>query len=215
MTSILVTTPAFGGNVCAETVSGLVELAGLAARKSVDVAILIDPGSAPIALARNKLAGVFMHDDRFTHQMWIDADVGFRGADVFELLSLDLPIVAGLYPRRDLICPEPPVRALDGGPLKIREDGTAIAKDVGMGFALVTREVYRKVDLRGFAPSYVNDSDHPDVKLRAYFDTGIIEGGYLSEDYWFCRSVRKAGFDVVIDTRRKLTHVGRHVYASP
>lgn len=38
----------------------------------------------------------FLADSRFTHLMWIDGDIGFKGADVVRLLNANRPVVVSI-----------------------------------------------------------------------------------------------------------------------
>jgi hypothetical protein len=44
------------------------------------------------------------------------------------------------------------------------------------------------------------------------FKTGVVDGLYLSEDYYFCKLARDCGIELWADTSATLVHIGRHNY---
>ena len=55
-----------------------------------------------ITRARNSLVAEFLGDDRFTHLLFIDADLKFDTSLVFRMLSIDEDVVAGCYTKKGI-----------------------------------------------------------------------------------------------------------------
>ena len=189
-----------------ETESGLTELAN----RGYPVRFL--RGGSQVDLVRSAMASQALHDG-FEELMWIDSDIRFDPNDVDRLREHGVPIVAGLYPKKDrneFACqfkgPGPVVFGDGGGLLEM--------KYVGMGFTLIRRVVFDNVKDDCGLDSCGGGYD-PALKVVPYFIpmvVGNLDGAceYLSEDYSFCcrASVR---YTILADTRIKLGHVHRHV----
>jgi len=148
--------------------------------------------------ARTELAEAFLQTD-CTHILWLDDDNIPRENDLNLLLEHDLPLVSGLYFRRaEPFEPIIMIRREDGRGTERRpdlyrnNDGKPIKiHSTGMGFMLVKREVIENAK-----------------KLNApLFD---IRGGH-GEDIWFCNQVHGAGYDVWLDPRVEVGHLGDKV----
>lgn len=145
--------------------------------------------------ARTELAETFLASD-CTHLFFIDDDNIPSQDDLNKLIEHDLPIVSGLYFRRE--APYEPIIML------ARENGMGTvrrpdlyregSKDLinihstGMGFMLIKREVVEAVKALG-APMF-------DVR------------GGVGEDIWFCIQAHGAGYDIFIDPTVEIGHLG-------
>jgi hypothetical protein len=96
--NVFVATPSYGGLVSTSYVQGLLDLYDTADRHGFGLSINFNSFDSLITRARNTMVAEYLADDRFTHLMWIDGDIGFKGSDVVRLLQADRPLVAGLYP---------------------------------------------------------------------------------------------------------------------
>lgn len=96
------------------------------------------------------------------------------------------------------------------------EEGVIEVEEIGTGFMLITREVFEKLA-----------SSHPELKLKdpslgleekareffyCFFDLGIHEGIYYSEDYSFCKKWKTAGGKIYADLSINLSHFGMEEY---
>jgi hypothetical protein len=169
-------------------------------------------GYAAIDQARSQMASDALADG-FDELMWIDSDVVFDVADVERLRDDDVPVVCGIYPKKNaraLSCHLlPETRAVHfghrGGLLEIRYAAT--------GFLLTRREVYEGIARHEELPVCNQRFSTPVVP---YFLPLLLpdEAGhwYLGEDFAFCERARRSGFAVLADTRIKLGHVGSYRY---
>jgi hypothetical protein len=51
-----------------------------------------------------------------------------------------------------------------------------------------------------------------DNLIHHFFPSGLLDGEFLSEDYYFCELAALAGIAVYVDTQIRLRHVGKQVY---
>ncbi len=149
--------------------------------------------------------------------LWIDSDIAFDLAAVERLCAHDLPVVAGLYPKKGVrdfaVHLEQTTRQLlvgEGG-------GLYDVRYVGTGFLYTDRLVYDDIrrtfglpvcntrfggkTIPFFLPMVVADELGPP---GSYW--------YLGEDYAFCERARKSGHKIVVDTTIRLGHVGKYTY---
>ena len=87
--NVYVATPSYGAVVATEYVLGLLDLYEASSRYGFGLQTNFNSFDSLITRARNTMVAEFLADSRFTHLMWIDGDIGFKGADVF----LDEPSV--------------------------------------------------------------------------------------------------------------------------
>ena len=94
-------------------------------------------------------------------------------------------------------------------PLEVSESGT--------GFMLIPRHVFEKYDTHYPEYSYIPDHSRTENfdgsrEIMAYFDCEIDPDSrrYLSEDYFFCRNIRKIGVKLHTCPWLELMHVGSY-----
>ena len=176
-------------------------------------------GESLVCRARNRLACDFLASDA-THLLFIDSDLIFSPEHVDRIAAhaaRGVPIVAGLYPKKQRAlgwvcnvlepCPEPDKHDLQ--PVKY----------AGTGFLCIAREVFEAMMAAYPEARYdPDDGDAWDRDLWEFFPVGIREcpetgrRRLLSEDWWFCQRARDLGYEVMMDTRIVLKHVGQFIY---
>lgn len=149
--------------------------------------------------------------------MWIDSDISFELAAVERLCSHELPVVAGLYPKKGVR--DFAVHLLPGArELRVGEGGGLMeVRCVGAGFLYTARQVYLELE-RTFALPICDTRFG--ARIVPYFLPMVIadELGppgsywYLGEDYAFCQRARQAGYKIMIDSALRLGHVGKYTY---
>jgi hypothetical protein len=196
----LIATPLHTGAADREFIIGLLQAHGLYA------AWTCLEGQANISRARDILAAQFLASD-CTSLVFIDGDVGFARQDLQWLLESPHPITGGLYQRKNAsghwVCmPQPNDAAVTSVPHYRR------VQRIGTGFLRIDRLVFEKLMRDPSILSYPLDNS----TLHQFFPSGVLDGHFLSEDYYFCELAARAGFDIHIDTRIRLKHVGRFIY---
>ena len=159
-----------------------------------------------VARSRNNLTAHFLEGD-CTHLLFIDNDIIAQPRHLDRLLDANKDIVAGLYPKKqvklDWVANYSGEKPDKDGLLKVRHAGT--------GFILIKRHVFEKIakDFPGIA--YGGDPS-PESKRWDFFPMHAKDGVYKSEDWYFCEMAQQSGFDVWMDTKVQLRHVGKIVY---
>jgi hypothetical protein len=100
-TNLYVATPSYGAVVTTGYALGLLDLYDTAAEQGFGLRVNFNSFDSLITRARNVMVAEFLADERFTHLMWIDSDIGFTGADVARLLRANRPVAAGVYPLKN------------------------------------------------------------------------------------------------------------------
>lgn len=102
---ILVCTPMYGGQCSGIYTKSISELAKLAVSYGITCEFFFLFNESLITRARNYCVDEFLRNERFTHLMFIDSDIGFRAEDVLALAALSGPdtdkdIICGPYPKK-------------------------------------------------------------------------------------------------------------------
>lgn len=169
-------------------------------------------GYAAIDAARNQMASDALGDG-FDELIWIDADVVFRPDDVERLRSHGLPLVCGLYAKKNRT--EFACHFLPGtGQVTFGSKGRLLEiLYCGLGFMHTRRQLYEAIQKRLSLPVC---NQRFGRTLVPYFLPMVVPdptgSWYLSEDYAFCERVRQTGLKVMADTMIRLWHVGSYFY---
>jgi hypothetical protein len=210
MVKLFVALPTTHGSMRSRFLSGMMDFY-LERPFDAVVSQAIDPY---IISARNALAADFLQTD-CTHLMFIDADILFNAGHIKRLVSHDVDIVGGLYPKKIETKLQWVCNALPDRP-PVDERGLLALRHVGTGFMLINRIVFEAfVEELGDEIGYMEDEI--DRQRWAFFWMPIVadEKGIprlKSEDWHFCDQARALGFKVYGDTKVLLKHIGDAVY---
>lgn len=182
-------------------------------------------GESHINRARNRIVKGFLETDA-THLLFIDSDISFKPEDITRLLSHDLPIVGGLYPKKEVGEPQWVVNALEEGS-EADADGLQEVKYVGTGFMLIARSVFELMIHENTLVRYPSIHDPTEVTMMKtchiayeddssarlgtiwnFFHAGIVGNRFLSEDWYFCHEWKRMGGKIYADTKVQLGHTG-------
>lgn len=233
---LFVATPMYGG-VCTGTYAvGVMNLGPILQSNRISMYFSYITNESLITRARNNLANNFLKTD-CTHLMFIDADIGFDPHDVVKMIDADVDLLCGIYPKKTINWPDVytavenkipvdqihkytgnfVINLLDG---KTNATGDAFTPmevlNGGTGFMLIKRGVFEK--LAETTPSYACDTgtSSGEVETVKEFFTTCIEkesNQLLSEDYYFCKIAREAGFKVYAAPWPVLTHTGTYTFS--
>jgi hypothetical protein len=233
---ICIATPCYGGQVFQNYFLSIISMIyAVERRKDIDLSFIIRGGDSLITRSRNSIVAEFLSEPRYTHLMWIDADIGFSPEAIYRLIQSGYEIAGGVYPLKAFTFPdELPAQNKDdlltryttypfnptGTSFRV-DNGFIEVKDAPTGLMLIQRGVLEKMILE--YPNLKYKPDHQvglekiankiDDCYYNFFDTFIDETGrYLSEDYAFCRLWQNMGGKVFIDAESKLSHQGSHLY---
>jgi hypothetical protein len=234
--SIMVATPMYGGMCTGHYVQGLLMTMQKMREVGVNVAWCQIMNESLITRARNELVRVFLESNH-DYLMFIDADIGFDGEAIAQLMLADKDITCGIYPKKEVNW-DSVERAADGGVCEglsdyagafvfnmvgdghaeTDETGCIEVRHGGTGFMLIKRGVFEF--LQEHVPTYRVSSFQDPVTgeyqkplTSEFFATSIDESGaLLSEDYHFCELWRKFGGKIHAHPFIRLQHVGTYVF---
>jgi len=160
-------------------------------------------GDSLIPRGRNKICQMFLESE-FKYLMFIDSDIVFSREHINRLRRHDKGIVGGIYLKKTL--PYQPVMNAKLGD----EDGLVVMREIGTGFMMIRRDVLGAMYEMWPEHRYTPDDDEP--KGGHYFDwfqVGVKNGRYLSEDYFFCQMAADLGIKTYLDTSIMVEHWGK------
>lgn len=145
---------------------------------------------------RNDLARMALEDKAVTHLLWLDSDCIMEepkdpNEALFKLLSINVPIVSGLYRAKKskglypyAMWARHPNSSYGYTDIPQWTGNFISADAIGMGFCLCKREVFERIP----PPWFVWDKPTP------------------SEDFAWCEKVRRAGYEIKVYTDVRLSH---------
>lgn len=207
--SVLLCTPCYGGQVTAAYLRSALALQHQMSVSGFRGEWLHTSNESLITRARNTMAATFLKGD-WDSLFFIDADIEFSPDDVAAILEMDADVGVGVYPMKR---PDAPYAAWANGKLVAdldRLDGPLAVDYAGTGFMCIKRRVLEK--MRDVLP-IAHQEGHVG-ECWAFFDTGVEDGIYLSEDYWFCKRWRELGGEITMNPGIRLKHWGSFAYGS-
>ena len=104
---IFVATPMYGAMCGGQYTKSSVDLARLASHYGIEIEFFYLFNESLITRARNYCVDEFLRNEKFTHLMFIDSDIGFDPNDVLALAAVadpdsDKDIVCGPYPKKTI-----------------------------------------------------------------------------------------------------------------
>lgn len=168
------------------------------------------PGYSAIDQARNRMAYDALYRRGFQELFWVDADIGFDPDDFERLRNHNLPICAGAYPFKGF--PRFTIETFTNEKITFGKGGRMLkVKSAATGFLYTERAVYEGIRHHFRLPLCNTSFDAP---MYPFFHPTMFEEDgqwyYLGEDFSFCRMARKAHFNIWLDTRIRLRHIGMY-----
>lgn len=199
----------------------LLELATSPAPKGVTYRLIPTPGDSLIPRARNNLVWSWYTQTNDDYLLFLDTDLDFRPEDVHRLIQHRLPIVCGLYGKKQEKLGWV-VNAIRGEPFAVDGKLHRVAC-AGTGAFLVHRTVVAAMIAAADTWTHwrVRYYDDNDGSMRWHlFAHAVIDDPVefarsprdMSEDWSFCYFARKLGFDVWLDTAAVFLHEGAALY---
>jgi len=236
--NILIGIPAYGGTIQTGFTQSLLELQSLFLKYHVRHYIYWVTGESLIPRARNAILAKFNKDRDFTHLFFIDTDITFKVESVVNLIITNLELCGISYPKKNinwdrvkyLIKNDADDRTLFNSMsdmnynlvyhknekgIYLNKIGSFIeSKDVPTGFMLIKRIVVDLLILNYPEFEYINNVSGygNDCKFYDFFKCGVVDGYYLSEDYYFCYLCRQIGLELFLDSESTLMHTGKMDY---
>ncbi len=211
--NILIATPCYNGQVYASYTESLLNTTNIFTNMGIKYSVHFIKNQI-VTRARNMLSHIFLKDEnKYTHLMFIDADVVWNPEHIFYLLQHNKEFVIGIYPNK----------AYDSNynlkPSSKIKSTTVVnnlieVEHAATGFMLLEKSVFEKIknDVEIF--NLPDGNNNNNVKVYNFFDCNVVNEDYLTEDYYFSYLYNKNGGKIYADVRINLRHLGTHEYVS-
>lgn len=172
-------------------------------------------GDSLVSRARNTLTAEFLKSD-YTDLIFIDSDLVFSSEQIERIMSHDVDVVAGFYPKKQ----DGNLRWVTNGLAGAKPDpitGLQEVRYMGTGFLRIRRRVLEQMiekyaSLTAFTPDHAPGTIQHDLWPVGVYQYEDGTRRYLSEDWFFCQRWLDMGGKVYGDTGIVLRHVGTAVY---
>lgn len=222
VTGVLLGLPMYGGQLFEGCLHGLLEAQEHFIRRGIPFSYQSIRNESLIQRARNRVVAEFLANDRASHLVFVDADIGFTAHGLLRLLAHDRPVIGGLYRKKNLKSRDWVMNAAPNDRCVAERDertGAMRVDHIGTGFMALRRDAILRM-VRAFP--HLRYRVHPSEgdgawteHLYALFDCWIdpATGAYYSEDYGFCERWRALGGEIWADPGILLEHWGTACFA--
>ncbi len=206
--NLLIGTPAYAGQVHVDYVSALLVFQ----RQAIPFTLMTIGNESLITRARNTIISAFHARREFTHLLFLDGDVYLPYEGLARMLQCDKDIVGAPVALKGL--------GADGRRLfnvgkALGEDGPLLVTErVGTAALLLSRAAAdalveeAKREQRVYERSDATAPSGTDAIQYDVFRVGVVDGDYLSEDFWICHVLRRLGFQIHVDPTIVTRHNG-------
>lgn len=231
---IYIAIPAYGSQVYAEFVSSLLKLTNLFNKNKIEYSVEFMGSESLISRARNNFVARFYAESNYTHLLFLDADLIFNPDCVLKMISENKELIGSPYPKKkynwskivSLVKDDKDMELSRGlmtdinynfskGEVNVKSTCLE-TKDIPTGFMLIRRSVISSLMMNYPERKYKNNIAGFDKAMDNYFydifGTGVVNGTYLSEDYYFCHLCREIGIKPYLETGFTFGHVGKEVF---
>jgi hypothetical protein len=204
--NLLIGTPAYAGQVHIDYVSALLVFQ----RERIPFTLMTIGNDSLITRARNTIISAFFARREFTHLLFLDGEVHLPHEGLARMLGYGKDVVGapvalkGVGPDGARLFNVGNTVGEDGALLVVERVGTAAlllsraAADALVADARAEQRVYERSPL-----VQADGGIQYDV-----FRVGVVDGEYLSEDFWLCHVLRRLGFPIHVDPTVVTRHNG-------
>lgn len=206
----MIGTPAYHCQVHTEYVISLLSFQ----RANIPFSLLTVGNESLITRARNTILSRFHATGSFTHLLFLDGDVGLTAEGLERLLAHDADVIGAQVPLKEVLGDGERTYnvgkfyEIDGLLARVEHIGTAVLLLSRNAVSPLVEEARREGRVYRFPKETTAEGVHPEH--YDVFQVGVEGGVYLSEDYWVCRRLRAAGFDIFVDISVKPSHHGMY-----
>jgi hypothetical protein len=199
MRKVMIATPAYDGKVDALFADSLVNTIKLGLIHGINFCPIYIANDALIQRARNDLAKIGASGE-FECMVWIDSDLAWEPQWVMDLVNYKEDVVGGTY-RKKTDTEELYVVVTES--TQVEENGLIDVLGLGTGFVKVSQKAAK--DVFDASMPYKNTGGRDSHMV---FDIGIVDGELHSEDTMYFHKLRNLGYEVWLDPKMTLDHVG-------
>lgn len=183
--------------------------------RKLPITIMTLGNESLITRGRNTVISYFHYDKRFSHLLFLDADIYLHADELVKLIAHEKDAIGGPVKLKGF-------NKFDNTPVfntgKLIEDygdGLVSMDRIGTAVFMLSRKAVSALveKAKGDGDVYTGNPHSrgdADIEIPQYdiFKTGVFDGEYLSEDYYVCRVLRDLGFKVYVDLTCQTRHNG-------
>jgi hypothetical protein len=227
---LFIAIPCFGGNMELEFSNQLQKLQRELIYFEIPFSVSYISSESLIPRGRNSFVANFLQRKEFSHLLFLDADLVFEPHTIIQMLISKLDICGCPYPKkkinwkvlRKLLLKGATdeelnnnISDLNWNPIEPRNENEVFVecKDIPTGCMLIHRPVFYSLMRKYPERRYNNNTYGYEGKhFYDFFGVGVVNGTYLSEDYYFCYLCREAGYQLFLDKTGSIGHIGKLTY---
>lgn len=196
---LMVGTPAYGGMVHTDFVSTLLQFQAA----NIRFTLMTIGNESLITRARNTIFSAFHARPEFSHLLFLDGDVFLPADGLKRMLAHNKDVIGAPVALKGR---GPDGRRIFNVGAAIGEDGPLLINErIGTAALMLSRQAVNALadearqDGRVYRRATTSRGDFDAEIHYDVFRTGVVNGEYLSEDYWVCRVLRGLGFPTHVD----------------
>lgn len=206
--SILIGTPAYGSMVHTDYLHTIIDMLKI----GFHITTFTIGNESLITRGRNTIISYFHEHSEFTHLLYLDADIGIEAKSIMKLLTYQKDVIGAPVPLKGTH-PTTGEKVYNiGDVLSTSPDNSTLISTNRLGTAVLMLSRTAVAALIEGADVYSSSEITRGVKLNQpmydVFQVGVIDGVYLSEDYFVCNTLINKGFDIWVDTTISVRHNG-------
>lgn len=217
--NILVGTPCYGGLLHQDYVSAILEYSNA----NLPMTYMHIGNESLITRGRNTIISFFYNTninlpDTFSHLLFLDADVYLSAKDLIKMLDYNKDVIAAPVPMKGLTENGRPIYNVTNV-IKERPDSNLIEVErVGTAAMLLSKKaidslVKDAVECNDvYSSSPLTRGVNLDMNCYDVFKAKVVDGVYLSEDFYVCHKLRELGYTVYIDKSISTRHSGTFTF---
>jgi len=212
--NIFIATPCYNGQVYASYTESLINTIHMFYAMNIKFNVHFIKNQI-VTRARNMLSHIFLQEEnKYTHMMFIDADVVWEPKHILWLLEHNKECVIGIYPNKRYdasynLCSSSQAKT----PIEIKNNLFEV-KYAATGFMLLNKNALERIkDKIDFFYLPSGNSDKKQLKIYNFFDCNVVNHDYLTEDYNFSNLFNESKGTIYADSRIRLKHCGTHEYS--
>ena len=233
--NILIAIPCFGGQLYTNFFTSILALIEVLKENNIKYEIKTIQNESLITRARNSFVSMFMENPIYSHLLFLDNDLLFQPNSIINLIKAKKEIVGCSYPKKNLnwnkinkysnqddndffvqcMATDMNYNLIVNNKNQCEiKDGLVEAQHVPTGMMLINKIAMSCIINKNRDYRYTNNVAGYDKSNTFYdlFRTGIVDGIYLSEDYYFCKLARDCGIKLYLDTNSTIGHTGKMDY---
>ncbi len=195
--AILIGTPCYNGLLHQDYVKSIIEYTNL----KLPISYMHLGNESLITRGRNTIISYFYHEkDKFTHLLFVDADIYLSSEGLARLMSHGEDVIGAAVPMKGFNPDGTHVFNVSGKVTPVPKSELFEVERVGTAVFMLSRKAVEDLvedaikENRVYTGNQLTRGDTKPMENYDVFGVGVVDGQYLSEDYWVCNQLRKLGY---------------------